>query len=112
MVDSGQRAIEWIDSAFVRFGENDAFSSTQAMLLVREKQFVEAERLYRILLSRDTSYVPSKINLANTLASQDSRPKKREAVDLYKNIQETASEQMLIDFKIDSMITALEAEIK
>ncbi len=112
IVKEGSEAVVWMDSAITRFGTNDAFLSNKALFLARESKYDLAELIYRDLLSRDTSYIPGKLNLANSLASQDVQSKKREALVYYKSIKSQATLQMMAELPIDSIITALEVELK
>lgn len=110
--EPGPQAVAWIDSAIERFGEDDAFSSNKAMLLARDERYAEAEKIYRELLAKDTTYAPALMNLANSLASQDSKEKKREALIYYDKTKTYATDKMLEDFAVDSLIEALREEIK
>jgi tetratricopeptide (TPR) repeat protein len=107
-VEPGPAAIKWIDSAIARFGENDGFLITKAEILARQESYPAAEKIFRSLLSNDTSHYAHKINLANVLSSQDNRSKKREALGLYREVVELAPP----NFNLGSLILVLEEELK
>jgi len=108
IVEPGPAAIEWIDSAIARFGQNDGFLITKAEILARQESYPEAEKIFRSLLANDTSHYAHKINLANVLSSQDNRSKKREALGLYREVIKLAPP----NFNLDSLIKVLEEELK
>ena len=107
-VEGNRSCLRWIDSAITRFGEEDEFFGAKAYLLARLDDYPAAEEIYRSLLSKDTGSVSARINLANVLDAQEDKIKKQEALELYRSVRDKATP----DFRIDSLIRELEAEIK
>ena len=107
-IDSLWQAIDFIDSAIVKFGPDPSIIIRKGYFYTIYGQHAQAEDVYRGLIAVDTTSSPNlKLNLANALSSQDNRAKKREALDLYYEIQDRFSEQ----FKIDSITAVLETEL-
>lgn len=105
--DSIATALEIINNAIAKFGENEEFLVNKSIFLARLKNYVEAEKILRKLVKNSTQTDLVKLNLANVLSSQDNRSKKLEAFDLYKDIQQRLSPV----YKIDSTVRALEIEL-
>ncbi len=105
--DSLGVALAVIDSALQRFGSNDQFLLNKTVYLTALQRFAEAETILRSMLDRDTSSLSIKLNLAHTLASQNSREKKKEAYQLYLQLQPVAGDE----FRLDSLIDLLREEL-
>jgi Flp pilus assembly protein TadD len=107
VVDSLHLALAAMDSAIERFGPEDIFLSNKALYYTYMGYDEEAEALFRALVARDSSQTAYKINLANCLSSQNDMKKKREALQIYRDIR------LLVDsrYQIDSVIAALEKEL-
>jgi tetratricopeptide (TPR) repeat protein len=108
MVDSGGAALVYIDEAIKRFGSNDILLANRATYLTFAKQYDSAEVILRSLLAKDTASVQFRLNLAHVLSATKSREKKREALSLYKLVQPKIDTV----FKVDSLIKALETDLK
>jgi tetratricopeptide (TPR) repeat protein len=108
VVDSGAAALAYIDTAIGRFGPKDMLIANQATFLTFVQKYDSAETILRGLLSKDTTSMQYRLNLAHVLSSQSSTAKKREALALYKSVAPTVSPE----FKVDSLITALESKLK
>jgi len=106
--DSAAEALRYMDSAIARFGPNDMLVANRATFLTFLKQYDSAEVVMRSLLAKDTGSVQFKLNLAHVLSSGKSVDKKREALALYKLVQPKIGSE----FKVDSLIEALEKELK
>ena len=106
-LDSFDIALNVIDSAIDQFGPKDEFLLNKGMYLIAERRYEEAEAIFRSLVAGDSTSQAYRINLANTLASQDDRTKKKEAHQLYLDLKETVGPE----FRIDSLIQALEKEL-
>ena len=107
-MDSFTVANTVLDSAVTRFGDNDQFELTRAKILFHEKKLDEAEKILRGLDDKLGNAADVKMNLANTLANQDSKAKKQEAIDLYKELRSQVADTM----HIDSVITMLQDEVE
>lgn len=108
LVDSGGAALAYIDTAIGRFGPKEMLIANQATFLTFVKKYDSAETILRGLLAKDTMSMQYRLNLAHVLSSQASSAKKREALVLYRGI----APQVPPEFKVDSLITALESELK
>lgn len=106
-LDSLNISLAVIDSALERFGDRDEFLMNKGLYLAVKKRYEESEAIFRYLLDKDSSSLPTKLNLANALATQDDRAKKREALQLYLQIRPMADEVL----RLDSMIGALRKEL-
>ncbi|UCD64337.1 MAG: hypothetical protein JSW34_02555 [Candidatus Zixiibacteriota bacterium] len=106
-IDSVDLALAIIDSAIVRFGPQTRFLSAKGLFLITGGEFEQAEKLLRPIYEADTTVLVSKFNLAVALSLQQAAAKKREAYRLYREIQQL----MVADYKIDSAVAALEAEL-
>jgi len=69
--------------------------------------YPEAEKYLRMALELSPGNIPSLINLANVLSSQNSRDKKLEALEIYKASRDLIPEA----FKVDSIIDDLQIEL-
>ncbi len=107
-LDFLEEALSIVDSALARFGPTDEFLLNKATYLTALRRYDEAETILRPLLAKDTASVPYRLNLANTLSSQDERSKKEEAYRLYLQIDTLLGEE----FRVDSMVSALREELK
>ncbi len=106
-LDSLNISLAVIDSALERFGDRDEFLMNKGLYLAVKKRYEESEAIFRYLLDKDSSSLPTKLNLANVLATQDDRAKKREALQLYLQIRPVADEVL----RLDSMIVTLRKEL-
>jgi len=107
MVDSLDLAFEIIDSAITRFGEENRFLANKAKYYAFKDDYKTAEKMMRTVLERDTADPGIKFNLANILGLQDSKKKKREALELYRQVK-----PFIREYNIDSTIAALEEKLK
>jgi tetratricopeptide (TPR) repeat protein len=106
-LDSLDVSLAVVDSALERFGDRDEFLVNKGLYLAAMKRYEESEATFRYLLAKDTSFLPAKLNLAHTLATQNDRAKKREALQLYLQLRPVAGEVL----SLDSIITALRKEL-
>jgi tetratricopeptide (TPR) repeat protein len=106
-LDSPRVAIQVIDSAIELFGPSDEFSLNKALYFTVLRRYDEAETILRSVLQKDATAIAYRLNLANTLASQNDPGKKREAYRLYRELRSVAGDQ----FRIDSMIAVLRDEL-
>ena len=106
-IGSLQVAIALLDTAIAEFGEDEVFLANQGTFYAARRDFKAAEDTFRKLVSRDTSAVPYRLNLAHALASQNNVAKKREAYELYTGLRTLVTD----DMSIDSMINRLETEL-
>lgn len=107
IVDSIPLALRYLDSATVRFGEQDHFTSARALYQMNLGNLSEAERLYRRVYTKDTTSAHARLNLAHVLAAYDNNAKKREALALYRSIRGKFGQE----FKVDSLIAALDSSL-
>jgi len=107
IVDSMDLAFQLLDSAITRFGESNQFLTAKAKFYSYKENYQPAEEILRSLLARDTTSAEFKFNLANVLGVQDSKKKKKEALELYK-----AAKPFIQKFNVDSIISVIEQEIK
>ncbi len=106
-IDSVDVALAVIDSALERFGQKNEFLVNKGLYLATIRHYQESETLFRSLLTKDTSSVTIRLNLANTLASQDDPAKKREALQLYLRLRPATDDI----FRVDSLIEVLQEEL-
>jgi tetratricopeptide (TPR) repeat protein len=106
-LDSADVALRVIDSAIGQFGPIDQFQANKGMYLIAVRKYQESEAIFRSLLAHDSTSLAYKVNLANALASQDSRVKKEEAYQLYLDLRQKVGPE----FKIDSLLQNLEEEL-
>ncbi len=99
-------SIEVIKSALKRFGDEPVLLYELGRLHGVMGNLTEAEKTYRLLVSKDSSAV-NQLQLATILALQDKRAKKEEAYALFTKLRlETA------DFaRVDSILRVLEKEL-
>lgn len=107
-VDSAELALALMDSAIAKFGENDRFTANRASFLSLTGKHREAEDLLRGLVKKDSTNAYFRLNLANVLAAQDAREKKREARDLYAAVKDKVGKEL----KLDSLIAKLDSTLK
>jgi tetratricopeptide (TPR) repeat protein len=101
-------ALAIIDTAIQKFGEKDQFLSNKAVLFSFQQRFEESEGILRGLVTRRPESYEFKMNLANTLASQASTAKKKEALAIYMQIEPNTDPT----WKVDSLITSLKEELQ
>lgn len=104
--DSLDLAIEVINRATERFGEDNQLVLLRGLVFMAQMDFVSAERLLRRAVAADSS-ATNKMHLAIALSKQDNRSKKQEAVGLYREIRDFVSPE----FKVDSLLFDLELEL-
>ncbi len=108
-VDSVQTAESMSDSAFARFGERDELIALKANVAAYKGDYQGAEKVFRTLIEKSPAEAHRyKMNLANVLSMQSAVEKRREALSLYREIKGRFGPQ----FKTDSLIQALESELK
>jgi tetratricopeptide (TPR) repeat protein len=90
------------------FGPSAEAYANIAVNYLNKKDFAAAEEYFRKSLDIDPPNIPIWIDLANVLSEQKDIAKKKEALAIYKKYQEQAPK----GFKIDSLIPALETELK
>ncbi len=106
-LDSLDISLAVVDSALERFGDRVEFLVNKGLYLAAMKRYEESEATFRYLLVKDSSSLPAMLNLANTLATQNDRAKKREALQLYLQLRPVADEVL----RLDSIIAALQEEL-
>lgn len=106
-LDSLEIALRVVDSALERFGRQDGLLISKALCLAASGDYDRSEAIFRSLVAQDTTSVGARINLAHTLSSQNSQAKKREALQLYLQVQSQADKSL----KIDSLIEVLTEEL-
>ena len=102
-----KEAIAMTDSAIEVFGPQEQFISNKGLYYAVKTDYEASERIFRSLLSQDSTVRVYQLNLANALASQNDREKKREAYRIYRDLQTVAGAEL----RIDSMISVLETEL-
>lgn len=107
-VDSLPLAEELLATAERRFGPSDPLSANRAMLLIHQKKYLEAVQTFRSLVAKDSANFGYRLNLANALSMMPARNNKQEALSIYRSIPPEMSAQ----FKVDSLIIALEKELQ
>ena len=108
ILDSAAIGMALVDSGIARFGESPKWLATRAVLLGGLGKYDEGVKMLRSLLADDTGSVSLKLNLANMLAVQESKSKRREALKLYREIQPDLAES----YPIDSIISVTEQSLK
>jgi hypothetical protein len=106
--DSIDLAIALTDSAIARFGDDPRLLANMGTFLAQKGEFKPAERFLRRVVAADSASAEYRLSLAHILVAQDNKDKKREALRLYRSIQS----QLGPEFKVDSIITSLEQELK
>lgn len=96
-----------LDTAFEKFGEKPELKANQGVLFLSSSEFLKAENVFRKLLFEFDNNIYYKLNLATTLGEQDSKKKKLEAIDLYREIAPSLGEQ----FPVDSIVEVLLKDI-
>lgn len=107
ITDSLETAVKVLDSAMERYGERPEYLASKAVFLATMNRYEEAELVYRNLIASDSTQFAHRIGLANVLSSQESRDKKKEGYDIYKQLGPQPGGK----FKIDSLVAALELEL-
>lgn len=107
LTDSLETAVEVLDSAIERYGPRPEYLTSKAVFLATMNRYDDAEVVYRNLVGIDSTQFAHRLGLANVLSSQDNRAKKQEAYEIYKQI----GPQPNGEFRIDSLIAALEVEL-
>jgi tetratricopeptide (TPR) repeat protein len=106
--DSLDAAFEILDSAISRFGPLDPYVVNKALLLSYAGEHRRAEALMRSVVEKDNPPIPTmRLNLANILAAQPQSAKKREALDIYREIREP----LLGRYPIDSLIQVVNRQL-
>lgn len=108
-VDSLETATSMADSAVARFGERNELTALKGNISAYRGNYQAAEKIFRSLISAAPFEAHRyKMNLANVLSMQKDPAKRTEALSLYREIKDKFGPQ----FKIDSLIQALETERK
>ncbi|MEE8578305.1 MAG: hypothetical protein V3T31_13715 [candidate division Zixibacteria bacterium] len=107
-VDSTHLGVALMDSAIAYFGELPKYVGTRAMIFARRGEYATAELILRDMLVADSTSIGSRMNLAHVLAAQPSKAKKREAIELFRQLKDVASGVA----PLDSFIVELETELK
>jgi len=107
VIDSLDLAIRICDSAIKLFGESKEFVANRGLYYAYKSDYRMSERIFRSLHEKDTSSEFYILNLANALASQKSESKKRQALELYRQLAPGPDDT----YRIDSLTKALEATL-
>ncbi len=107
-LDSLPLAEELLSVAERRFGPSDPLSANRAMLMIHQGKYAQAATAFRTLVAKDTANAGYRLNLANALSMMPAKENKQEALAIYRTIP-TA---LATDFKVDSLIAALEKELQ
>ncbi len=105
---SPDSAITILDSAISHFGEDPRFLANKATFLSQKEEYGQAEKMLRPLVESDSTVLMYRLGLAHALAKQDRRAKRKEALELYRNLRPLVGP----GFKIDSIIVDLEEKLK
>lgn len=108
-VDSGQVAIDYLDSAAARFGERNEIVANRAFLLAYQRKYDEAEVLFRKAMAADSSVIGFRLGLANVLSVSSDKEKLAESLEHFRFIRARLGENQ---YNIDSLITDLEERLK
>jgi len=108
--DSIELGLAALDSALNRFDSTytDGLMLQKGIMLTEAGRYAEAERIFRPFVERDSTSVPYRHYLANSLAGQDGRAKKAEALALFKEIQPVVPPEN----QVDSIIAQLEKDLQ
>jgi tetratricopeptide (TPR) repeat protein len=90
-----------------RFGPSAEVYVNIGVNYINLDNYPEAEKYIRKALDISPGHIPTLINLANVLSSQNSREKKLEALEIYKGARDLTPEA----FKVDSLIEVLQTEL-
>ncbi|UCE25595.1 MAG: hypothetical protein JSU74_05995 [Candidatus Zixiibacteriota bacterium] len=104
--DSLDLAIEIIDQATEKFGEDNQLVFLRALVYMSQEDFASSEALLRRLVAADSTAI-NKLHLALALSKQDSNAKKLQAVDLFREVRDFVSPE----YKVDSLLFDLELEL-
>jgi tetratricopeptide (TPR) repeat protein len=107
-LDSLVPALRILDVGLDRFGDLEELLLNKSMYLTASREYGQAEDILRALITRDSSNVGYRNNLANVLMAQDVKHKKEEAYLILKAIQPLVTDSRL---PIDSTIEALKEEL-
>lgn len=107
VIDSIDYALEIIDQAIDKFGEDKQFVMNRAIFLSKLGQAEQSEKVIRNLLAENPDDNLIKLNLANVLTIQNNPEKKREGYNILKEIKNSVGQI----YNIDSIMTVLEAEL-
>ena len=102
-----QVAMGILDSAIEKFGPNETFLANKGIYLAVLRQYTESEKIFRSLILSDSTAIAYRMNLASALASQDDPAKKREALEIYRIVQNVLGS----DPRLDSLISGLESRL-
>lgn len=108
-VESASVALDYLDSAVSRFGERNEFKANRAFVLVYQRDYDGAEKLFREVIANDSTMIGYKLGLANVLSMSDDRAKLRESLSLYRQIRAALGSDQ---YNVDSMISALEQQTR
>jgi len=101
-----QNSLEVLKAALKRFGDQSVLLFELGRLYGVLGNLTEAEKTYRLLVSKDNSAV-NQLQLATVLALQDKRAKKEEAYTMFQKLRlETANFA-----RVDSILQVLEKEL-
>jgi tetratricopeptide (TPR) repeat protein len=90
------------------FGFSAECYANAAVNYVGMKNLTKAEDFFRKSLAINAGNIPTWINLANNLSSQQDKNKKREALEIYKKYRS----QTPPEYGLDSLINTLESELQ
>ncbi len=107
LIDSVDLALDIIERATEKFGERQELLVNKGLYLAVAQRFTESESILRKLVLDDSTFIPARLNLAHTLASQKDIAKKREAYNLYLQLEPIATGNL----SIDSMLVVLKDEL-
>ena len=106
-VDSVDFAISIMREAIDKFGEKEEFVTNLAIYLAGVNRLAEAETVLKKIIRKKPNSQPLILNLANILSLNESKKKKEEALQMYRNVRQESGNI----FNIDSVITELEQEL-
>lgn len=107
VIDSVDYALEIIDQAIDKFGEEKQFIMNKAIYMSKRGQAAQSEKVIRDLLAENPDDDLIKLNLANVLTIQNDREKKREGYNILKEIRNSIGQV----YNVDSIMTVLEVEL-
>lgn len=99
---------EILEKSIERFGPVSESCANLAVNYVNMKKYDKAEEYFRKSLAVDPDNIPVWINLAHVLVERETTKKKTEALEIYKKYYGITPKA----FGLDSLIPALEAELK
>ncbi|RKX25624.1 MAG: hypothetical protein DRP45_05480 [Candidatus Zixiibacteriota bacterium] len=101
-------SIAYIDSAIDLIGPRNELVSNKATCLADLGDYIAAETLLRPLVDSDSALDVSRYSLARTLAAQNDRNKKIEAIQLFRELLPLLPPEA----QLDSIIAILEEELQ